>query len=208
MLSRSTNRIPYVAWSILSSDKGTALDAVEIGCSACERSQCDGSVGYGGSPDETGDVRLDAMIMDGSTMNTGAVASLRNIRNAIGVARHVLENTKHSLLVGDRAYEFALAMGFPEELTATDHSQQMWTEWRARNCQPNFWNNVSPDPIASCGPYTPLSENDVNYKRSAGVSPHFGGASDHDTIGMVAVDGDNNVVAGTSTNGASFKIAG
>lgn len=41
------------------------MDAVEVGCSTCERMQCDGTVGYGGSPDENGETTLDAMIMDG-----------------------------------------------------------------------------------------------------------------------------------------------
>jgi len=44
---------------------GSALDAVEEGCATCERLQCDGTVGYGGSPDESGETTLDAMIMDG-----------------------------------------------------------------------------------------------------------------------------------------------
>jgi N4-(beta-N-acetylglucosaminyl)-L-asparaginase len=43
----------------------TAIDAVERGCTACEIDQCDGTVGYGGSPDENGETTLDAMIMDG-----------------------------------------------------------------------------------------------------------------------------------------------
>lgn len=52
------------AWSVLQSG-GSALDAVEKGCARCEAEQCDGSVGYGGSPDETGETTLDAMIMNG-----------------------------------------------------------------------------------------------------------------------------------------------
>ncbi len=44
---------------------GSELDAVEKGCGQCEIDQCDGSVGYGGSPDESGETTLDAMIMDG-----------------------------------------------------------------------------------------------------------------------------------------------
>lgn len=43
----------------------TALDAVEEGCRTCQALQCDGTVGYGGSPDENGETTLDAMIMDG-----------------------------------------------------------------------------------------------------------------------------------------------
>lgn len=43
----------------------SALDAVEKGCHTCEFLQCDGTVGYGGSPDEQAETTLDAMIMDG-----------------------------------------------------------------------------------------------------------------------------------------------
>lgn len=53
-----------VAWSTLQSG-GSVLDAVQMGCARCEMEQCDGSVGYGGSPDESGETTLDAMIMNG-----------------------------------------------------------------------------------------------------------------------------------------------
>lgn len=53
-----------VAWSVLQSG-GSVLDAVEKGCARCEMEQCDGSVGYGGSPDEFGETTLDAMIING-----------------------------------------------------------------------------------------------------------------------------------------------
>ena len=49
----------------------TAIDAVVNGCSVCEVEQCDLSVGYGGSPDEIGETTLDAMIMDGDSLNVG-----------------------------------------------------------------------------------------------------------------------------------------
>ena len=62
-----------------------ALDAVEAGCTQCEVDQCDGTVGYGGSPDENGETRLDAMIMDGNTGNVGAVASMGRIKSAAAV---------------------------------------------------------------------------------------------------------------------------
>ena len=52
------------AWSALQRG-ASALDAVEQGCMTCEWEQCDGSVGYGGSPDENGETTLDAMIMNG-----------------------------------------------------------------------------------------------------------------------------------------------
>lgn len=73
-------------------------------------------------------------------MKVGAVGALRRIKNAISVARHVLEYTKHSILVGDLATEFAVQMGFTEESLNTQHSKQLWLKWQNENrCQPNFW---------------------------------------------------------------------
>ncbi|XP_062480506.1 N(4)-(beta-N-acetylglucosaminyl)-L-asparaginase isoform X2 [Pezoporus occidentalis] len=88
------------AWGVLQLG-GSELDAVERGCGQCEIDQCDGSVGYGGSPDESGETTLDAMIMNGNTMEVGAVADLRHVKNAISVARKVMEYTKHTLVVGE-----------------------------------------------------------------------------------------------------------
>lgn len=79
------------------------------------------------------------MIMDGKTMNVGAVAALRNVKDAIAVARFVLENTKHTLLVGEFATNFAIQMGFQNESLATDNSRNIYNNWRTSECQPNYW---------------------------------------------------------------------
>jgi N4-(beta-N-acetylglucosaminyl)-L-asparaginase len=139
-------------------------------------------------------------------MNIGAVAALRNIKDAIAVARHVLENTKHTMLAGELATEFAVQMGFKRESLATETSQKMWTDWKNNRCQPNFWENVVPAPTMGCGPYEPVSANNVDrfwYQQK----PSFG-LGNHDTIGMVVLDTYNNIAAGTSTNGARNKIPG
>lgn len=72
-------------------------------------------------------------------MDMGAVASMGKIKNAIGVAKNVLENTEHSLIVGDLATNFALEMGFKEESLQTSYSKQLWSDWKENKCQPNFW---------------------------------------------------------------------
>lgn len=65
---------------------------------------------------------------------------------------------------------------------------------------------VLPDPGASCGPYRPL---EINAQENLiGSTSRFGDRHNHDTIGMVALDSAGNVAAGTSTNGAAFKIPG
>ncbi|GAU98464.1 hypothetical protein RvY_09606 [Ramazzottius varieornatus] len=198
-----------VAWRTLDKDGATVIDAIEAGCMVCEKEQCDGTVGYGGSPDENGESSLDAMIMDGTTMNVGAVGYLRRVKSAISVARQVLEKTKHTLLVGELATQFAVSMGFPEESLSTKKSKEIWKKWRDSNCQPNFWQNVVPDPKTSCGPYSRpktfehSDKTSLPERRDLEISRY-----NHDTIGMIAIDGEGNVAAGTSTNGATHKIPG
>lgn len=58
-----------IAWEVLEQGKGTVVDAIVEGCSVCEREQCDGTVGYGGSPDENSETTLDALLMDGQVTN-------------------------------------------------------------------------------------------------------------------------------------------
>ncbi|XP_055423440.1 N(4)-(beta-N-acetylglucosaminyl)-L-asparaginase [Bubalus kerabau] len=191
------------AWKTLAAG-GSALDAVESGCATCEQQQCDGSVGFGGSPDESGETTLDAMIMDGTTMNVGAVGDLRRIKNAIGVARKVLEHTTHTLLAGEAATKFAESMGFINEDLSTNVSQALHSDWLARNCQPNYWKNVIPDSSKYCGPYKPptvLKRDGITYEDTAQ-------SYSHDTIGMVVIHKTGNIAAGTSTNGIKFKIPG
>ncbi|XP_031626450.1 N(4)-(Beta-N-acetylglucosaminyl)-L-asparaginase [Contarinia nasturtii] len=192
------------AWEIIQKTDRTAIDAIVDGCAICEREQCDGTVGFGGSPDEKSDVALDALIIDGKTMNIGAVGSMRNIKNAIGVARHVLENTQHTFLVGDGATEFAVQMGFKNESLTTQQSNDMWKQWKSNRCQPNFWTNVQPDSTRFCGPYEPTMANSVY----GNMGNNEFNSQNHDTIGMIAIDSDGNIAAGTSTNGARFKIPG
>ncbi|XP_051820221.1 N(4)-(beta-N-acetylglucosaminyl)-L-asparaginase [Antechinus flavipes] len=190
------------AWQKLQAG-GSPLDAVEQGCAWCERNQCDGSVGFGGSPDEYGETTLDSMIMDGTTMEVGAVADLRRIKNAIGVARKIMEHTKHTLLVGESATQFAESMGFANEELSTNASRSLYFNWLSNKCQPNFWKNVIPDASKSCGPYKPSRVLKQHLHTSEKINIHS-----HDTIGMVVISKTGHIASGTSTNGAKFKIPG
>lgn len=186
------------AWDVLNTEGMSAVDAVELGCTVCEDQQCDGTVGFGGSPDENGETTLDAMIFDGDTMNMGAVGGIRRVKHAVSTARLVLERTGHSILVGSLASKFAFQMGLKSESLSTNHSIQMWEEWKNKKCQPNFWMNVLPDPKSHCGPYKPrkLTENKLD---KSGL---------YDTITMVVIDKNGHIVAGSSSNGATYKIPG
>lgn len=115
------------AWEILSAG-GSALDAAEKGVIEVENDPTGSSVGIGGRPDREGKVTLDACIMDHES-NCGAVAFLQDIKNPISVARKVMEDTPHVMLVGDGAKQFALEKGFKEENLLTPESEKAWKEW-------------------------------------------------------------------------------
>lgn len=140
------------------------------------------------------------MIMDGNTFNIGAVAGLRRIKNAIGTARHVMDHTSHTLLVGDQATEFAKSIGFVEESLQTPESKSKWIAWRANKCQPNYWVSTFPPQNRSCGPYKPIRQREFQH-----TIPNVDG---HDTIGIVVIDNQGHIASGTSTNGKMFKIPG
>ncbi|KAJ6791303.1 Uncharacterized protein M6B38_244115 [Iris pallida] len=214
------------AWGSL--DAGSSsVDAVVDGCSACELLRCDGTVGPGGSPDENGETTLDALVMDGTTMDVGAVAAMRYVKDGIKAAKLVMKHTKHTLLVGEQASVFAITMGLPgpSNLSSAE-SIEKWTKWKENSCQPNFRMNVIP--ATSCGPYhvdnaapaitenscKPTTEGNNGGKWSEGnllnalSSNKFVNRNNHDTISMAVIDKDGRIAVGTSTNGATFKIPG
>lgn len=115
------------AWKILFTN-GNALDAVESGVMVPEADPNVRTVGLGGYPDREGKVTLDACIMDKNS-NCGAVAFLEDIKHPISVARKVMEDTPHIMLVGEGALQFALSKGFQKENLLTPQSAQDWKEW-------------------------------------------------------------------------------
>ncbi|MGI9429626.1 MAG: N(4)-(beta-N-acetylglucosaminyl)-L-asparaginase [Bythopirellula sp.] len=119
------------AWKTLSS-AGRALDAVEAGVRQCESDPSVSSVGYGGLPDREGHVTLDACIMD-EQGDCGSVAFLQHIENPISVARLVMQQSPHVMLVGEGALNFALANGLQKKDLLTDKAKQEWKKWQAKH---------------------------------------------------------------------------
>lgn len=105
---------------------GSPLDAVEAGVRVTEADPAVQSVGYGGLPNVDGVVELDAAIVDGDTLEAGAVAGLQSIKHPVSVARRVLEKTPHVMLVGRGAQRFALRQGFTKEKLLTPESRRAW----------------------------------------------------------------------------------
>ncbi len=159
------------AWKVLSS-RGRALDAVEKGVQVPEADPAITTVGYGGAPDRDGHVTLDSCIMD-EFANCGSVAGLEHIMHPVSVARQVMENTPHVMLIGDGALRFALANGFKKENLLTAESEKAWKEWLKK----------------------------AEYKPIANIE-------NHDTIGMLALDANQNLSGACTTSGMAYKMRG
>jgi len=156
------------AWAVLAKG-GRALDAVEAGARVPEADLRNHSVGRAGYPDRDGHVTLDASIMD-EHGGCGAVAGLEHIAHPISVARRVMENTPHVLLVGDGALQFAIEQGFPREALLTPESRKAWRAW------------------LKTARYKPVANSEMKtYGLGTGLGVP-GGKANHDTIGMLALD--------------------
>lgn len=177
------------AWKILSSG-GRALDAVESGARVPEADPNNQSVGLGGLPDREGKVSLDACIMD-ELGSCGSVMCLEHIVHAVSVARKVMEKTPHVILAGEGALQFALSEGFKKENLLTEKSKKDYQNW----LQTSQYKPI------------PNRENQDNYFRnSKNTLP--GGALNHDTIGILALDSHGNLSGACTTSGMAYKMRG
>ena len=109
-------------WSILNSG-GASLDAVEMAVTSLEDFPLF-NAGRGSVFTHEGEQEMDASIMDGSNLKAGAVASVKNIKNPVKLARLVMKRTEHVLLAGEGANQFAEQIGMetaPDEYFFTEH---------------------------------------------------------------------------------------
>lgn len=112
---------------------GRLIDGIEAGIRLTEADFDNASVGIGGLPNRVGVVQLDACIMDGVGHQAGAVAGIEGILHPISVARKVMENTPHVLLVGQGAQDFAVTQGFRVQNLLTPPAREAWKKWQREN---------------------------------------------------------------------------
>src|SRR3982074_1360433 len=117
------------AMEMLQTGKDT-LDAVIAGVNINEEDPEDTGVGYGGLPNDEGVAELAARVLHGPSRRCGGVASIRNIKTPSKVAKLVMEQTDHVMLVGDGALRFAKAWGYKEEDLLTEKSRLAWMVWK------------------------------------------------------------------------------
>jgi len=119
------------AWATLTCG-GSALDAVVEGVTVTELDPSVRSVGYGGHPNAEGTVQVDAAVVDGRNLGYGAVAGIEGIATPAAVARKVMEETEHVMLVGEGARRFAIDHGFESRDMLTAEARAEWEEWRSK----------------------------------------------------------------------------
>ncbi|MFZ0547812.1 MAG: isoaspartyl peptidase/L-asparaginase [Candidatus Promineifilaceae bacterium] len=158
---------------------GSALDAVEKAVNILEDAPCL-DAGVGSYLNAVGEVEMDALIMDGATLNLGAVAAVQRVRHPISLARLVMDESEHNFFVGSGADLFADLIGFarcqPEDLLVGAEREM----YLALKSKPDY--------------------------ETAEIFTEPGAMGD--TVGAVALDAYGNLAAATSTGGTRKKRPG
>jgi len=181
---------------------GDTLEAVVATVSIVEDDANDDSVGYGGLPNEEGVVELDASVMHGPTHRAGSVASVQRIKNVARLARTVMENTNHVMLVGDGARRFAVVEGFEEMNLLTEHSRKLWLAWKASssvNWRPGTDSPQWKEYVSGLFDHDAAQ---IAYAEQVIAHPPTG------TINCLAVNEKGEISGTTTTAGLAWKIPG
>jgi beta-aspartyl-peptidase (threonine type) len=161
---------------------GSSLDAVEAAVRVLEDDP-HFNAGKGSVFTSAGTNEMDAAIMDGKILSVGAVACLEHVRNPIVLARTVMEKSKHVLMVGRGAEEFAKRNGIELVDAKYFFTQRRWDELQAAKAAEKSG--------ADDGKKFIISE-----------------VESHGTVGAVARDAQGNLAAATSTGGTTNKLPG
>jgi beta-aspartyl-peptidase (threonine type) len=157
---------------------GTSLDAVETAIIELENCPLF-NAGKGAVFNALGQHEMDASIMDGSTLEAGAIAAVRNLKNPIALAKIVLHHSDHVLLIGEGAAEYGRQQGMAFESDDYFYDQLRYEQWQKIKGTDDF-----------------QLDHTVSDKKYLG------------TVGAVALDKKGNLAAGTSTGGMTNKKFG
>lgn len=157
---------------------GTALDAVETTVKSLEDCPLF-NAGKGSVFTAAGTHEMDASIMDGKTLDAGAVSLINGIKNPVSLARQVMEKTEHVFMAGEGALQFALQEGFeilPPDYFYDEFRYQQWQEIKGTD--------------------------KIQLDHTLNKDQKFG------TVGAVALDSFGYLAAATSTGGMTNKKYG
>jgi L-asparaginase / beta-aspartyl-peptidase len=201
-----------VGWRVLLAGGG-ALDAVQAAILTLENNP-GFNAGTGAVLTVAGRAQLDAGIMDGETLEAGAIAGVERVKNPIVVARKVLASP-HVLLMGTGAEQFAVESGValcdPTELV----TQRQYARWRAGYSEGDDVHSGSALDVGTVavdvspnGSSNGLTNSANGHSAPMDDAPIHADAEKHGTVGAVAVDAQGNVAAGASTGGIAAKYPG
>ncbi len=189
------------------------LDAAIAGIQIVEDDPEEITVGYGGLPNEAGEVELDGAVMHGPTHSAGAVAALTKTRYPAAIAKLVMEQTDHQLLVGEGAVQFARTHGFPEENLLTEKARKIWLYWKQTRSTDDDW----------LPPLFETLDDDVRefFEKTGHVAKGELKSQTNDvspakrkierptgTIHCACINSQGDISATTTTSGLAFKIPG
>jgi beta-aspartyl-peptidase (threonine type) len=175
---------------------GSALDAVEEATRLVELNPDDTSVGLGGIPNLLGFQEMDASIMCGKTLDAGAVGAIKGFKHPISVARKVLDEAPHVLLVGSGAERFARVMGCETGNLETEMSRKVYDSF-----------------IRDVFEHDDIDESQrwaVNYAKSQDLREWYTRLVDEyqGTVNIIAMDDQGNIASAVSTSGTALKFPG
>ncbi|RDK04441.1 isoaspartyl peptidase/L-asparaginase family protein [Paraburkholderia lacunae] len=175
-------------------DGGSALDAVSEAVRLLEDCPLF-NAGHGAVYTAAGTHELDAAIMDGSTLEAGAICCVKRVRNPVLVARRVLERSEHVLFSGEGAEAFAAAQGLEFVEPEYFHTEARHRQWLLARDQPRAMLDHDGAALAA-GHGDPMQYEPIDPNRKFG------------TVGAVALDLHGHLAAATSTGGVTNKQVG
>ncbi|MFT5152038.1 MAG: beta-aspartyl-peptidase (threonine type), partial [Planctomycetota bacterium] len=168
----------------------SCVDAVQAGVERVEADRLIRYVGFGGDPNALGEVECDAAIMRGSDRNAGAVGALRGHMHAIRVARRVMDDLPHVMLVGEGADRFAREVGEePVDMLSAEARERydQWLRQQLSDAEREAWPDID------------LAR--LSWSAAARDEPKG-------TTVFLARDAAKDIAAATSTSGWMYKYPG
>jgi N4-(beta-N-acetylglucosaminyl)-L-asparaginase len=173
------------------------LDALIAGVNIVELDPEDTSVGYGGLPNAEGVVQLDSCCMHGPKKRAGGVGALEGVRTPSSVARAVMDQTDHHLIVGEGAREFARGMGFTIEADLnTERSRSAWLRWKRETDPLHYLDPIKRQEAMRRVELQMIAEGIIDENHVYG------------TINCDGVNARGDVCGVTTTSGLAWKIPG
>lgn len=172
---------------------GRAIDAVEVGIRLVEANPEDHTVGYNGWPNIIGELELDASIMDGKTLSSGAVAAMKGFPYAISVARQVIDRKlPHVLLAGNGAERFAREIGAEQwDSMMTDEVKAVWEKRLTQSSSAETFASLNDDTLLQ--DWVKLATDPERVTS---------------TVNFIAIDKYGDICTGVSTSGWAWKYPG